>query len=188
MNCSRFLLRLAVSSAILLTAVATSAQKAVPKSVVSPEQSCRAYVQKFYNWYVPASFHPGNKVISEVALGRKDFVFSPELRKALKDDLEASRGNKDEVVGLDFDPFLDSQDPSRRYVVGKVSVTGQQCRAEVHGVEKGRKSAKPDVTSQLELRDGRWTFTNFLYPRQERAEDANLLSVLRILSDQRNKH
>jgi len=184
MSCSRTIPRVAIGL-LLLMAAGAFAQKASPKPVLTPEQSCRAYVQKFYGWYVPAMLHSGNKVMSDVALDRKDFAFSPELRKSLKEDLAASRKNKDEIVGLDFDPFLNTQDPEHRYVVGTVTVKDAHCSANVHGVVSGKKNEKSDVTPELELRDGRWTFINFHYGQTEKPEDENLLAVLKTLRDAR---
>lgn len=172
---------------VLLTAATASAQKASSKPAATPQQSCKAYVQKFYDWYVPAMLHPGSKVMSDAALDRKDFAFSPELRKALKDDLAASKKNSDEIVGLDFDPYLNTQDPAHRYVVGAVNMKDGFCLADAHGVEHGKRNAKPDVTAKLESRAGVWTFVNFLYPQSEKPEDADLLAVLRTLREYREQ-
>ena len=129
--------------------------------------------------------HPGDRVMSDVALDRKEFAFSPELRKALKDDLAASRKNKDEIVGLDFDPFLNTQDPSHRYVIGIVTMKDGSCLANVHGIDGGKRREKPDVTAKLESQDGRWAFVNFLYTQNEKPEDADLLAVLKALRESR---
>lgn len=187
MNFSRPFLRSAVGIALLLTAVSLAAEKTRP--VISQAQSCKTYVQRFYAWYFPAMQHPGNKVMSDVALDRKGFLFSTELRKALRDDLAASKKNKAEIVGLDFDPFLNTQDPSEKYVVGTVRVADGKCSADIHSVDNGKKSDQPDVVPELENREGKWVFINFLYPTSEKPEDRDLLSVLKTLREQRTaKH
>lgn len=71
-------------------------------------------------------------------------MFSPELFHALCEDSETSKKAKGEIVGLDFDPFLNSQDPHARYEVGNVVPAGDSYRVEVLGVSAGRK-----VTNQM---------------------------------------
>ncbi|MCU1305747.1 MAG: hypothetical protein JWN45_442 [Acidobacteriaceae bacterium] len=179
MNCFR-LVRKAVSSSLLLTAfVASAPAQAAPKA----EASCRAAVQKFYDWYVPEVFREKQTWAAKSALESKEFAFSPELRKSLREDFAASAANKSEIVGLDFDPFLASQDPAHKYVVDKVLVKDGHCRADVYGVESGKKAKKPDVRPELQLRGKTWVFVDFHYPQ----ENGSLLSILRELRKDRQR-
>jgi hypothetical protein len=45
----------------------------------------------------------------EIVLKSK-YAFSPELASKLKEDLAAQEKSPGEIVGLDFDPFLNAQD------------------------------------------------------------------------------
>ncbi len=71
----------------------------------SVAQDAAAFVQAFYEWY--AEHH--NRFEDAVRL-RSD-VFTPELLRALRADLAASSRAKDDVVGLDWDPFMGGQEP-----------------------------------------------------------------------------
>jgi hypothetical protein len=59
--------------------------------------------------------------------------------KGLKEDLAASKKSPGEIVGLDFDPFLNAQDIAERYLVGKITPKGDHYWVEVFGVWGGRK-------------------------------------------------
>jgi len=155
------------------------------------EASARRFVQDFYNWYVPASAHAKGPAW-DLATGSirkgfrakgKQWSFSPNLTKALHEDFLASSKNKGEIVGLDFDPFLNSQDPASRYVAQKVEQKGNKYFVSVHGVMAGKLAAKPDVIAQVEKQKGTWHFTNFIYPG-----NGHLLTVLKNLKRDRQKH
>ena len=48
------------------------------------------------------------------------------LLQALRVDSEASAHAKDDIVGLDFDPFIGSQDPANRYEARNATLPKQQ--------------------------------------------------------------
>ena len=175
--CSGLFLRLAASS--------SSAQGTLPQDA---NKSCRDFVQGFYDWYVPVALKGGRVTPVDRALKIKGSAFSPELAQALREDSAASAKVKDEVVGLDFDPFLNTQEPSDRYVVGNVTPKGDTYWVEIYGVTSGKKSAKPDVTPELKFKNGRWIFVNFHYGEVEHPEDENLVSILKTLRASRQKH
>ena len=52
---------------------------------------------------------------ADIAVQRKAGLFNPDLVRALKIDSEAQSRAKGELVGIDFDPFVGSQDPADRY-------------------------------------------------------------------------
>lgn len=106
-----------------------------------------------------------------------------ELARALKEDFEAQSREKDEIVGIDYDPFLNSQDPCERYEVGKATRQGANYRVEVYAVCGGKKHDKPDVIAELAPKGGSWVFANFHYP----GENTDLLRVLKELRQQRRK-
>ncbi|HET6936477.1 MAG TPA: hypothetical protein VFI72_16665, partial [Candidatus Angelobacter sp.] len=127
----------AIWAAIMLMAVAAFAgtqTKQQDKSL-----SCKAFVQGFYHWYVPLAHRENLKgPASDLALKHKASAFSARLHQALNADSEAQARSK-ELVGLDFDPFLNSQDPDPRYEVRAVKQAGEHCSAEVFGVSDSEK-------------------------------------------------
>jgi hypothetical protein len=59
----------------------------------------------------PKSLKDGTDTAWNLAIKTKSSVFSPQLALALKEDSAAQAKAEGEIVGLDFDPFLNSQDP-----------------------------------------------------------------------------
>lgn len=177
---------IAGSSLFFLLATSYSlAQGTIPQS---NQKSCRDFVQGFYDWYVPVALKHGRVRPADLALKYKGSAFSPELARALREDSEAQAKTKGELVGLDFDPFLNSQDPSERYVVGNVIPKGERYWVEVYSITLGKKSAKPEVAPELTLKDGQWVFVNFHYGKSESSEDDNLMSTLKSLRAARQKY
>ncbi|HEY1774039.1 MAG TPA: hypothetical protein VGH91_12700 [Gammaproteobacteria bacterium] len=106
---------------LLITSVsATAADQAVTRA-----DSVKTFVQTFYDWYVPSALKPQQSFSYEIVLNQKPDYFAPDLRSALKKDLDASEKNPDEIVGLDFDPILASQDPCNHYVTDAVTQVGE---------------------------------------------------------------
>lgn len=160
---ARFLLVL-LSIPSLLLGQTTTTQKAF-----SPRQ----FVEGFYRWYLPIILNPQTGTASDVALKYKASAFSPELLRLLKADSAAQAGCED-LIGLDFDPFLYTQDSEGHYEVGKITQTGQSYRAEIYGVRSGVRFDKPSVIAEFTVQSGHWFFVNFIYP-----EGSDLLTTLR---------
>jgi len=115
--------------AILFLALAVpssfSAQsKPAPPPSSQTDSSCRAFVQDFYNWYVKIVNSGSQLDSTSLILKYKKNSFDPELLRQLKADLDASKKNKDEIVGLDFDPIVNAQEFAGTYKVGKVTRSG----------------------------------------------------------------
>ena len=123
----------------------------------------------------------------ELALREKRSSFSPELVKGLKEDLAASKKSHGEIVGLDFDPFLNAQDIAERYLVGKITTKGDHYWIEVFGIFGGQKNSNPDVVPELAFENGQWIFTNFHYGKTDIPVNENLLSVLEVLKKDRGE-
>jgi hypothetical protein len=171
----------AIWTVILLTATAAFAGTGTKQQGES--LSCKAFVQNFYHWYVPIAHREDLKgPASNLALKHKASAFSAGLYQALKADSEAQATSK-ELVGLDFDPFLNSQDPDPRYDVRAVKHAGQHCSAEVYGVGDSEKKTQPDVVAELIRAGEDWKFTNFEYPSLK----TDLLQVLTQLAADRRK-
>ncbi len=149
------------------------------------------FVGQFYAWYVPRTLSGNFVPAYEFTLNHKQTVFTPLLFKALKDDLDASAKVSDEIVGLDFDPFLNSQDPCEQYEVGKTIRKGDSYWVEVYGICSGKKSEKPDVWPEVVRINGQWRFANFHYEHQakEYPDSDDLLGILKLLREAReNPH
>jgi hypothetical protein len=144
-------------------------------------------VQIFYDLYAKLARQENKESSDTLAVKQKKANFSPELVRRLKDDADASAKVSSEIVGLDFDPFLNAQDIGERYTVGKVTKKGPNYLAEVYGSWNGKKSVKPDVTPELSNQGGHWIFENFHYQHTNIPENENLLSVLSTLKKDREK-
>lgn len=149
------------------------------------KKSCHDYVQRFYDYYIAGIEKTEPLMPEQRALNNKNYAFSPELRKRLKEDAEASAKSPGEIVGLDFDPFANCQDSPGRYVAAKVSSVGRSYLVDVYGIDGGKRSAQPAVTPELVYEKGKWVFVNFHYGKTNIPENENLLSVLKALAASR---
>jgi hypothetical protein len=156
-------------------------------SAATPEEACGKFVQQFYDAYLAKSKGTSNESAIETMVKKKPESFTPELLAALKEDIAAAHKSPGEIVGLSFDPVLNSQDPSERYVIGKVSTKKDHYYVEVFGVTGKKKPAQPDVTAELVNTKGKWAFSNFLYSGNPSPSDRDLLSVLKELKKERKK-
>jgi hypothetical protein len=104
-----------------------------------------------------------------------------ELLRALEADSAAEANATEGVVGLDFDPFLNTQDPDDHYVVRTTTRRGKRYFVDVYSVRSGKRSEKPDVIAELTRVRGSWVFVNFHYPNIP----TDLLRVLRALRQSR---
>jgi hypothetical protein len=145
-------------------------------------QLAARFAQEFYAWYMPVVVDGQVIPAWKAALEKRSEAFSPELAAALKSDVDAQEKVTGEIVGLDFDPFLFSQDPCERYDVGKIIAHGSRYRVAVHRVCDGSKSEDPDVIAEVARQDGEWVFVNFHYPQGK-----DLVTTLKLLKDSRSK-
>jgi hypothetical protein len=142
--------------------------------------SARLFVQRFYDWYVPLAHKENKESSSDIAIKIMPALFDNKLLTALREDSAAQDKEPGYIVGLDFDPFLSSQDPSDRYVVGKINKKGDSYFVEMYGTRDGVKSDEPDVIAEIVHRGKTWIFVNFHY------SSGDLLSVLSSLKIERN--
>jgi hypothetical protein len=151
------------------------------------EQSCRNFVQDFYDWYAPKAADDALKSGPlNLAMRVKRHAFTSELARQLKELLEFQE--RDREVWLDFDPLLNSQDPAERYVAGKVVRAGSNYLVEVHEIRSGKESEKPVVLPELMIKDGQWSFVNFHYPNfTPPSPNENLLDILKSIRQSRQK-
>jgi hypothetical protein len=138
------------------------------------------FVQRFYDWYTPLAHKSSKSPSWIVALNKHGADFDPGLSRALKSDAEAQQLVTDDIVGLDFDPFLNSQDPSDKYAVGNVTEKDGLFAVSVYAVRHGHRAAKPNVVAELKASNGSFLFTNFRY-----GTDGDLVGTLKLLREQR---
>ncbi len=135
----------------------------------SPE-SAQRFVQAFYDWYslitMKTSRDPGppDRI---VAIRMHPEWFAPPLSRALQRDWAAQDKCLNYIVGLDWDPFLNSQDPNLGYQVGRPTKSSSGYKAPVFN--RGANIDHPDqpwVFAFVAFRAGHWEFTDFM-PRAE---------------------
>jgi hypothetical protein len=144
--------------------------------------SCRKFAQEFYTWYRRATEHNGY----EAVLTSKSSLLDRPLLRALRADLAAQKRTPGEIVGLDFDPFLNSQDIADAYTAQGVSQRGDRYFVNVFARTGRQNSTRPAVIPELELQHGKWVFVNFHYPGETpRSSGDDLLSILRKLRAER---
>lgn len=129
------------------------------------EQSCKVFVQKFYDWYWnqfadevdDPKFDTRKLHVYDDPLQLKPPVLSKELARLIEKDRQASRAAGGDIVSLDFDPFLNSNGPVGKYTVRKVEVLDGACQANIEGGHGVREVA------ELKKSGSGWLFANFQY-------------------------
>jgi Protein of unknown function (DUF3828) len=169
---------------LLAALLATFSFAPATNATADDSASCRAFVQKFYDWYVAKSNAPTSVSSTlETALKARSGDFSPELCKRIKEDNAAAAKSPGEIVGLDFDPILNTQESATPYKADKVSVKGSSFLIDVYSIEGGKKSAQPVVQPELSHSNGAWQFVNFHYKVDKKDDD--LLNILKALRQER---
>jgi hypothetical protein len=160
----------------IFAATACSPVSAQEKRIDPTKESCLAFVQQFYRWYVPKA-RDVNVASLDVALRERRSAFDARLIKGV-DDVEAD-AERNREAGLDFDWILNTQDPGDPgdpdYVIRNSRVTGNVCRVDVSRSDAKSKKIVPE----LEFRHGRWVFVNFHYPDSQYPQSENLLSIIK---------
>jgi len=152
-----------VKSLILSLLLSLSSFQVLAQSAGN-NQSPRSFVQAFYNWYVPLAEKGQGFGSSDFVLERKPAIFSPALIKALRDDEAAQARTPGEIVSLNMDPFLYSQEFESHYVTGDITQKANVFQVYMHGVHAGIRNEKPDVIVEVSRKNGRWVFINFHLP------------------------
>jgi hypothetical protein len=87
------------------------------------------------------------------ALRVKAPVLSRQLVKLIKKDRECNKKEQG-ICNLDFDPFLNSQDPRGKYLVNGVALTNARCMATIENGHEVAELVKAGLS---------WEFVNFHY-------------------------
>jgi hypothetical protein len=158
---------------------------AIPSAQAQSALSAKGFVQSFYTWYIPQMTKNVPVPSDQRILKERASSFSPTLLAMLKEDLAASAKVPDEIVGLDFDPYINGQDTPTRYLAGKVIPKDKCYWVEVFDVSSGKKGKSPAVTPEVKFVKGKWIFTNFHYGKTNIPENENLISILKALKASR---
>jgi hypothetical protein len=140
-------------------------------------QQVIAFVQHFYDWYLPIALDQQKHSAYSLAITSKPTLFDATLLRALRDDAAAQTKAMGEIDGLDFDPFLNAQDPPAHYKA--VRATGSL----VTVIGFDQQTTQPAVALLVEVRcnGNRCVLVNFHYPANGSTKQADLLAILRIL-------
>jgi hypothetical protein len=162
--------------AIVLTAMSSANASPAEFKAVKP------FVSSFYDWYpaAAANYHKGPAC--RIALKQRPGLFGKQLLKALGDDLAAQAKVREEIVGIDWDPFLWSQDPYEQYRVGQISERAGKYYVDVHSLQDGLLSKTPDVVAIVGNEGNNLVFLDFKNP-----DGASLLMTLKKLKQSRAK-
>jgi hypothetical protein len=155
-------------------------------SRVIAREDPEAFVQRFYDWYAPRAGDIEHPFGFEDALNLKPSVFDPPLARALQADADAQKKARD-IVGLDFDPILNSQDPDSKYRAGKAIRTVKGYRVDVYETDPNyvrQRNGKPAVIVDLAPRGDSWVIVNFEYDDPKFGHD-DVLDILQQLAQDR---
>jgi hypothetical protein len=157
--------------AVILALTASGASAQQQSLLDSPS----AFVQRFYTAYLKQK-PPRWANTVRVRPG----LFEPSLSDALRRDASAQAKVSGESVGLDFDPFLGSQDPGAKFAARGAIPTRDGFRVEVFDLSAG---PKPMVLVDVVPRGGSWVIDNIRYPRNA----SDLRSLLQALQKERGR-
>lgn len=143
-------------------------------------QSVRQFVQSFYDWYVPKALSSSPGPPWGAALQARPGSFSTEMASLLRKEIREQAQTKGEISGLDFDPFLSTQDPDDHYNVGGVVKKDDSYWVSIYGGPAER-SQPPALVVEVRRVDDRWQFTNFRYPNGK-----DLVSLLKVFTHSTN--
>ncbi|MGE5624758.1 MAG: hypothetical protein ACM3ZT_04340 [Bacillota bacterium] len=182
---------LMLGAAASVTAAPAPSHATAAQAQKTESEAVHDFVQGFYDWYVGLAQKESNQEPPyEAALKSTRWPMSQEIVAALNADMAAQAKTPDDVVGIDFDPFLNAQDECFPYKAGKVTQTGS--RYQVTVIDSHCSDPHPEwptVIAVVEERKGTWTFVNFLYPGDTQgAAQTDLLTVLQDLKKEREQN
>ncbi len=162
---------LLASALVVLIALFSFPISARATTQADASASPRSFAEDFYRWYVHLAQGDTSRPW-EAAIRLREAQFGPELARLLKEDAIAQSHCR-EIVGIDFDPILNTQDPAQRYELGRLAQKNHRYLIDVYAVLDGVKNQRPDVTAVFVSKGGHYAFVNFLYP-----EGHDLLNAL----------
>jgi len=180
-------MRIAYSPALIIVMLfLTSCTDTARHPVANEKENARVFVQQFYDWYkklynegVTATDNVGTDVYM---IKHKPQYLDDSLLKAFIEYYKAEPKEADEVVGLDFDPILDSQDIGWDYQTGKVKQVGDKFFIDIHCDTHGKPkdtilALPPIIVAEVVKKSGQWKLVNLSYPPPE-GKGEDLLKML----------
>ena len=119
-------------------------------------------VARFYSEYAPRAIRSGLLALDST-LVETPGVFTPELLAALRRDAAARAAAAGYINGLDFEPFLNSQDPCEQYELGAAEQVGARIRVQVFAVCRGVRTSVPAVVVEVSRTVDGWAIGNLLF-------------------------
>ncbi|MBD1385640.1 hypothetical protein IDJ75_10155 [Mucilaginibacter rigui] len=159
------------------------------QSPAKDKESAKAFVQKFYSWYV-ALYNKDTPKSDLIALKKYPAYFDKTLGEALVRDYTEQPQNAGEILGLDADPFLSSQDTGFDYLAGDVKQVGDKFLIDIHSGTAGEPKkeilkSETVLIAQVSNVNNQRRFINFLYPAKQGG--GNLLATLASLRKDRQE-
>src|SRR6476659_3922515 len=167
-------MRLIIAAALCCATGTLSAQEPSRTNA----DSARALVQRFYNWYVPRAANPRGRDMIMYAATHGPLRFDSELVRWLRIDSTARARAKDEIDGLDGDPYLNAQDPCDAYTAKSAVASGRAFMVSVLGRGGCTAHERPDVVVEIGQRAGGWTILEFRDPGRRNEGTIPLLKQL----------
>jgi hypothetical protein len=160
--------RAACCLVFLGTPTACAQRSATPTVSVATNDSTtvHAFVQRFYDVYTDARSRQQDAM--QQVLIRDSTFLDRSLLLALRADMAANRDRNQPRETINFDPFLESQDPCPKYVVSEVHAAGRSYRVTVRPVcptaDGQRWQTSRPVVEVVSL-GSRWMIANVLYTK-----------------------
>jgi hypothetical protein len=146
-----------------------------------PEDAVHQFVQDFYRWYRPIAEKDNKEAADIIAIKQRPSAFSPQLLQALRDDAAAQAKSAD-LVGLEFDPFLNTQETIRYFGIGQITKKDDGYWVEINSSVSEKPDRKPFI-AVVNQSGGHWCFVNFRYPD----DNSDLLKILESLKHERQR-
>lgn len=119
------------------------------------------FVQGFYDWYTPIAVAPREGFAYYRVLSKSDSYLDLDLAAALRGDSVAQFSIPDTRQTLNFDPFLNTQDPCAPTEVVGVRRQGGTSRVTIRTC----RASRPGPVVEVRAVNGRWRITNVFYGR-----------------------
>jgi hypothetical protein len=140
-------------------------QQATSGPTAADADSARAFVQRFYDWYLATEARKGSPYDSLLA-GRRT-VLGDSLGRAFQTDVATQRADTiAEIASLsaEADIFLNSQDPCPHYVAGRPRATGVGSYAVSVAGDCSGLNARPNIEVHVRAGQAGWHIENITDP------------------------
>ena len=138
------------------------AQAVSPSDSSAVDSAAVELVARFYSEYAPRAIRSGLLALDS-SLVETPGDFTPELLAALRRDAAARAAAAGYIDGLDFEPFLNSQDPCEKYELGGAEQVGARIRVQVFAVCRGVRTSAPSVVVEVSRTDDGWAIGDLLF-------------------------